>query len=381
MTSRDLVTLGEIADLQWGDTSVTKKSYVSTGDQYPAYSASGQDGYLPYFDYDRIGVVLSAIGANAGKTWLASGQWSCIKNTIRFFSIDESVADTRYLFWATQGQGTFPLRGSAQPFISQGDARKVTIRLPLIEEQRAIAATLGALDDKIDSNRRAISLIGELVAARFASITEQGRASLQPLGELTELVRGRSYTSAELSECDVALVTLKSINRNGGYKSNGLKPYTGIYKPEQIITPGEIVVAQTDLTQGAEVVGRGVRVPSSSIAKVLVASLDLVIVRPLDSMPIEYLFGLLTTEAFREHCRSRVTGTTVLHLAKDAIPSWPAPVVNRAEQLKFSGWASDLFSRMDALSSENDRLLATRDALIPGLLSGAIRVSEAEVSS
>ena len=296
------------------------------------------------------------------------------------------LLDGRYLYYALRGG---ELRhdlmsrttGTTVQGIRQSELVKVEIDLPPVEEQREVAATLGALDEKIDSNRRAISLISDLVAARFGSVIDQRQVASQSLGELTELVRGRSYTSAELSESDVALVTLKSINRNGGYKSDGLKPYTGVYKPRQVITPGEIVVAQTDLTQGAEVVGRGVRVPNSSVAKVLVASLDLVIVRPLDEMPIEYLFGLLTTESFREHCRSRVTGTTVLHLAKDAIPSWPAPVVDHAEQLKFSDWARDLFKRMDALSAESDRLLATRDALIPGLLSGAIRVSEAEVVS
>lgn len=167
MTSIELVTLGEVADLQWGDTSVTKKSYVLTGDKYPAYSASGKDGFLPYFDYDRTGVILSAIGANAGKTWLATGKWSCIKNTIRFFSKDESVADTRYLYWATQSHATFPLRGSAQPFISQGDAREVAISLPPIPEQRAIAATLGALDDKIESNQRAIDLARQLTQSQY----------------------------------------------------------------------------------------------------------------------------------------------------------------------------------------------------------------------
>lgn len=376
MTSIELVTLGEVADLQWGDTSVTKKSYVLTGDKYPAYSASGQDGFLPYFDYDRTGVILSAIGANAGKTWLATGKWSCIKNTIRFFSKDESAADTRYLYWATQSHATFPLRGSAQPFISQGDAREVAISLPPIPEQRAIAATLGALDDKIESNRRAINFLGELFNAEFSRTLESTETiSTRPLDAIATITKGRSYKSAELQESPVALVTLKSIDRNGGYKHDGLKPYIGPYKPEQIVSPGEIVVAQTDLTQGAEVVGRGVRVPASGNHDILVASLDLSILRPKDGMPNEYLLGLLSSEAFRQHCRSRATGTTVLHLAKDAMPTWLAPVVSPEKQEGFAATARALLSRMDAYTTENNRLTSTRDALLPELLSGRVRVT------
>ena len=100
--------LGEIADVNWGDTHTTKQSYSTTG--FTAYSASGPDGLLPYADYDRImGIVLSAIGADCGKTWLAKGKWSCIKNTIRLFAKEDDV-DTEFLYWATRDSGTIGRR-------------------------------------------------------------------------------------------------------------------------------------------------------------------------------------------------------------------------------------------------------------------------------
>lgn len=247
--------------------------------------------------------------------------------------------------------------------------------------QQAIAATLGALDDKIESNIAAAETLGALVSALFAQTVSGPDISYASLGEITFVVKGRSYKSAELEESSTALVTLKSINRNGGYKGDGLKPYTGPYKTEQVVHPGEIVVAQTDLTQGAEVVGRGVRVPRSTKYGTLVASLDLAIVRPRGDMPVEFLFGLLSSEAFRQHCRNRVTGTTVLHLAKDAIPTWQAPVVPFPEQIRFAKTARTLLARMDALSEENDRLVALRDSLLPEMLSGRLRVPVREAAA
>ncbi len=119
--------LGEIADISWGDTSTTKSSYVTDG--YSAYSASGLDGRLDHYDFDRTGIVLSAIGAQCGRTWLARGRWSCIKNTIRFWSKDDSIG-TEYLFIATEGQGFWPRRGAAQPFISKGDAERIELVRP-----------------------------------------------------------------------------------------------------------------------------------------------------------------------------------------------------------------------------------------------------------
>ncbi len=87
------------------------------------------DGKLDHYDFDRNGVVLSAIGANCGKTWYACGKWSCIKNTIRFWSIVPTVS-TEFLFFATQQPDFWPVRGAAQPFISQGDALAVRLRCP-----------------------------------------------------------------------------------------------------------------------------------------------------------------------------------------------------------------------------------------------------------
>ena len=122
----EIKPFGELADVNWGDTNTTKKSYVPEG--FTAYSAAGPDGLLPYHDYDRTGVVVSAIGS-AGLSWLALGKWSCIKNTIRFWATALGIS-TEYLYQATKGQERWPIRGSVQPFISQGDARAMRILAP-----------------------------------------------------------------------------------------------------------------------------------------------------------------------------------------------------------------------------------------------------------
>lgn len=156
--------LGEIADVNWGDTSVTKASYVPNG--YPAFSATGCDGFLPYADFDREAIVLSAIGARAGKTWFVDGKWSCIKNTIRFWSTSSEV-DNRYLYWATANEDIWPKRGAAQPFITIGDARQLLIPLPDIEQQRRIAAILDQAEILRTQRRTALALLDSLTQSLF----------------------------------------------------------------------------------------------------------------------------------------------------------------------------------------------------------------------
>lgn len=141
--------LSSVLDIQWGDTSKTKSSYVPTG--HLAYSASGPDGFLPTFDYDKEGLVLSAIGANCGVTYLAKGKWSAIKNTICIFAISPEI-DLRFFYYYTKDTRFWPKRGSAQPFISKTDIENIEIELPDIKIQREISQKLKSIDDQIHAN-------------------------------------------------------------------------------------------------------------------------------------------------------------------------------------------------------------------------------------
>jgi type I restriction enzyme S subunit len=158
------VPLKDICEISWGDTTVTKASYVAEG--YPAFSASGCDGFLPYFDHEGPGIVLSAIGAQCGKIWFTQGKWSCIKNTI-YIKSRSLDADTRYVFYATSDPDVWPKRGAAQPFISQTDARNVKIELPPLPVQRRITSILSAYDELIENSQRRIRLLEAMIRAHY----------------------------------------------------------------------------------------------------------------------------------------------------------------------------------------------------------------------
>ncbi|MDQ1060762.1 type I restriction enzyme S subunit [Arthrobacter globiformis] len=262
-------------------------------------------------------------------------------------------------------------------YINLGDIRSLLVTLPVVSEQRAITDVLGALDDKIVANSRLITKIGEVLEATFALICGQSDATI-PFNELATVTKGVAYRSADLRTSSTALVTLKSFHRNGGYSLRGLKDYAGPFKAAQQISPGELVVAQTDLTQAAEVVGRAVRVPGAPNYEKLVASSDLAIIRPRTNTPVEFLLGVMLQGRFRAHCRSRTSGTTVLHLGSDAIPSFPAPRVSSDQQKDYAAAARPLLELRDSLEYEAQSLGSTRDTLLPQLMSGKLRVKDAE---
>ena len=199
-----------------------------------------------------------------------------------------------------------------------------------------------------------------------------------PLGEFIDTTKGRSYKSEELVESDTALVTLKSFARGGGYRPDGLKSFAGAYKPEQVVEPGEIVIACTDVTQAAEVIGRPAVVRRTAGYRTLVASLDTLIVRPRrPGTTRAFLYFMGRTEAFVAHTRAYSTGTTVLHLAKGAVPSFvfavpPIPLIEAFDRI-----GNLALTRIQTGEEESGSLAVVRDTLLPKLISGELSVDRA----
>lgn len=141
------VGLDEIASVEWGNTSITKKSYTQEGSV--AYSASGPDGYLPDAEWHGDGVVLSAIGAQCGKCFFAKGSWTAIKNTIVIQPRSTGI-DSRFLFYYLNDQRRWKISGSGQPFITLKTSRETALPLPPLAEQHRIVAKIEELFSELD---------------------------------------------------------------------------------------------------------------------------------------------------------------------------------------------------------------------------------------
>jgi type I restriction enzyme S subunit len=134
-----------IAKIEWGNTSITKKSYELNG--YTAFSAAGPDGFLPQAEWFGEGVVLSAIGANCGKCFYTDGEWAAIKNTI---VIQTESVNTKYLFHYLNNKFKWKISGTGQPFITLKNARQNPVPLAPLHEQSAIVAKIEELFSDLD---------------------------------------------------------------------------------------------------------------------------------------------------------------------------------------------------------------------------------------
>lgn len=131
--------LGEICVVDWGNTNLTKKSYINNG-KYLACSAAGCDGRINHKEHQKYTPVLSAIGAQCGKMFFPEEDFTAIKNTITLTPKKE-IVDNKFLFLLFN-YIDLPRRGAGQPFISKGDIEEFKILLPSLSEQQRIAKIL-----------------------------------------------------------------------------------------------------------------------------------------------------------------------------------------------------------------------------------------------
>jgi type I restriction enzyme, S subunit len=143
---------------------------------------------------------------------------------------------------------------------------------------------------------------------------------------------------------------------------------------------GDVVVAQTDVTQAAEIIGRPARVVKDSRYEQLVASLDVAIVRASEDSYLsrEFIYGVLQSENFTQHAHAYTSGTTVLHLSSAAIPSFGFALPPEKLVRIFDNVAESLLNRGGDNVREAETLSALRDLLLPKLMSGEIRIRDAE---
>jgi type I restriction enzyme S subunit len=134
-----------------------------------------------------------------------------------------------------------------------------------------------------------------------------------------------------------------------------------------------------DVTQAADVIGKPALVQPASGFSTLVASLDVGIVRPhRPELPVPYLYYCFLDSAFQEHTYAHANGSTVLHLASGAIEKyvgvWPSPACAEA----FTSRVQPLLDLQKTNWSQSSTLGALRDLLLPKLISGDLRIHDAE---
>lgn len=253
--------------------------------------------------------------------------------------------------------------GGTRKAITKGHILSFPVPLPPIGEQRAIAAALGALDDKIESNLRAVSLMSDLLDAMAEQA--QGDLGLTPLSSLVTVSR----STAKPERLTDPIVDHYS-----------LPAYDDGARPERV-SPSSIMSNKTLVEATSILVSRlnprierfwwaapqaGVPALASTEFAVLVAG---------NNLELAAAWLAVRAPKFREVLPMRITGTSGSHqrVRPDDLMAIEVPDTrNLSTEMKQTALA--LLAQANQKRSEISDLAALRDALMPELFSGRIQV-------
>lgn len=283
--------------------------------------------------------------------------------------------------------------------VSLKQMREYKFNIPCnISDQHRIASILSSLDRKIELNNKINADLEEMAQAIFKNWfvefepfkdgkfvdSELGMIpegwKVISLNEILDNVSGYSYKGSELQSSNIAMATIKNFERKGGFKTEGYKEIviSKKIKETQFVNMFDVLVAHTDLTQNAEIVGNPAIVLSKGGYEKLIMSMDLTkVISKIDGVTNGLLYCILSTSRFKEHALGYVNGTTVLHMSKKAVPEYTCAFPKDINQIRDLCITLDsIYKRMAVTYDENSRLSLLRDTLLPRIMSGEIEVPE-----
>ncbi len=201
-----------------------------------------------------------------------------------------------------------------------------------------------------------------------------------PLRQLCAFQKGCSYKGDGLADGEGAyMFNLGCFNEPRVYAFQKVKRYVGDYKPKHQVYPGDLIIANTDMTQQRDILGRPLLVPSGMAPGFISHHVFKVEVgERFGSQIRDFLFFSFQQAVFRERAVGYATGTTVLALPRDALEEHCVVLPSQSLLMAFSDVVSPLLAAIHENEERATLLTQLRDTLLPRLISGQLRLPEAE---
>jgi type I restriction enzyme S subunit len=312
----------------------------------------------------------------------------CSPQTTFWRVLDPTTIDPGYLYAFMRSRLFASQLSSVQgetdmaPYVSLTAQRRLKIALPQTSIQAAIGDFLGALDDKIALNRRMAATLEQVARALFKSWfvdfdPVRAKAKCRPmghpddiaalfpdrfgddglpegwqrksLGDIVELSYGRALTSENRNEGDVAV-----------FGSNG---QVGRHNVALVRGPGVVIGRKGNP-------GTVTYVPSDFFC----IDTTFYVVAKHSGLSMQWLWlALENLPLLALSADSAVPG-----LNRDAAYSLPVVLPTRSILAAFTRVSEAVLHRVELAQSHGAALSALRDALLPKLISGELRVADAE---
>jgi type I restriction enzyme S subunit len=253
--------------------------------------------------------------------------------------------------------------------------RGLPILLPPLSEQRAIASVLGALDDKIELNRRMNETLEALAQTRFKSWFVDATESALPKGwrnaTISELCEINSWTLGKGDELDrIEYVEISEVMRGNIANIQAYERGEEPSRARRRLRHGDTVLSTVRPDRGAYFLCLN---PSAN----LIGSTGFAVLTPTKA-PWSFIHAAMTQPDIFEYLGQQADGGAYPAVRPEIIGALEVALPDKPEVLEsFHRACAPLYERAELNRTESRTLAALRDALLPKLLSGELRVPTA----
>lgn len=352
------VLLGELLAF----TNGTSRPADQPNGAYKIFGANGVIGRTDQTNAEARSVIIGRVGSYCGSVHFSVEPCWVTENAI--IARAKEGVDPRYAYYALRSLNLHNHRiGSGQPLLTQQILSRIRTIKPPLPTQQAIASLLGALDDKIATNERIAQTSDQLRSLLLSQfLNTPGNSTPRPLSTLADFVNGRAFTK-NATGTGRMVVRIADINSGPG----GSTVYSDIDVPDvHLVRPGDVLFAWS----GSLTVARWFRpeaIVNQHIFKVI----------PRDGWPAWVLYEMVLSalSKFRSIAADKATTMGHIqrhHLDEPVLAPEPELIGNLNERL------GGLWDRALAAEQESLVLGELRNTLLPRLISGEVRVREAE---
>ncbi|MDE5578788.1 MAG: restriction endonuclease subunit S [Alistipes sp.] len=321
-------------------------------------------------------VIVAMYGATAAKIAinkipLTTNQACCN------LTINKTIADYRYVYYYLCNNYSLLAslaNGGAQQNLNAQQIKDFKITLPPLAEQKRIAAILGALDDKIELNRRINANLEEQAKAFYKSwfVDFEPFNGILPnnwnvklLGEICSCELGGT-PNRNISEYwggNIPWINSGEINQFRITKPSEMISELGLKKSAtKLLPPKTIVLAITGATLG--------QVSLLEIASC--TNQSVVSIKPNEFIPYEYIYPYIKTNINK--LISCQTGGAQQHINRQNVEKLNILLPDKEIMRKYVNAVSGIYALIANKCFENESLTTLRDTLLPKLMNGEINI-------
>ena len=374
MTEWKTYRLGDIATMKYG-----KLSPKNNSGQYPIWSGYRNVGFTDTYNCSKGTIIVVARGVGGTGDVKIAKEDCFLTNLSIAVNIDTDICLPQYFYYKFYLSNLRYLdSGSAQSQITIDDLKRLQISLPSLEEQRRIAGILGAIDDKIENNRRINANLELQAQALYKQWFVDNRSNdwrTYKLNDITlHITDGVHNTVKDSPNGEYYLLSCKNIKKGTLSIGNDERridadTFARLRKRTQLAL-GDILVTSVGT------VGEMFLVNESPMNYEFQRSVA--IIKPNQDIVSSYF--LYATLLYQQN--------EIKHLAHGAVQQcifisdlkeYSLLLPNKKEISAFDSVVAPMFEKITKLQRENIELAALRDTLLPKLMSGELRVNNVSV--